>query len=43
MSRHLYGGIRRLGDILFSEEYRELFQVRIRRSGPGPAKGRRPE
>lgn len=26
ISRHLYGGIRRLGDILFSEEYRELFQ-----------------
>ena len=26
ISRHLYGGIRRLGDILFSEEYRALFQ-----------------
>lgn len=26
ISRHLYGGIRRLGDILFSEEYRKLFQ-----------------
>ena len=26
ISRHLYGGIRRLGDLLFSEEYQALFQ-----------------